>query len=97
MFREVNERLQGLNETFATFTNKMDLICECGDRACIERIVMPPDEYDGVRADPALFAVVPGHEEPDVEEVVEQRGHYAIVRKYPGRPQQIAEATDTRP
>ena len=96
MFREVNDRLRGLNETFATLTDKVDLVCECGDRACVQRIEMPPSAYEALRADPMLFAVVPGHEAADVEEVIEHHGAYDIVRKYGERSQQIAEATDPR-
>jgi hypothetical protein len=49
-----------------------------------------------VRKDPAHFAVAPGHEAPDVERVIEQHGTYDIVRKFPGPPTRLAEATDPR-
>ena len=29
LFREVNERLRGLNEAFGEVTNRMELVCEC--------------------------------------------------------------------
>ena len=34
MFREVNERLEELNQTFAEFTGELDVICECSDIEC---------------------------------------------------------------
>ncbi len=40
LFREINERLEELNKTFSEFTDKMELVCECGVRTCIERFPM---------------------------------------------------------
>ena len=96
LFRQVNERMRDLNETFATFTNRMDLMCECGATDCTERISMEAQAYEELRSDPTLFAVVPGHEAPDVEYVVEKRGGYDVIRKRDGIPAQIAEETDPR-
>jgi hypothetical protein len=96
VFREANERIQELNETFATFTDELVLVCECGDGKCVEQITMPPGAYEELRADPAHFAVAPGHEIPDVERVIAQRDGYDVVRKSEGEPQRIAEVTDPR-
>jgi hypothetical protein len=96
VFREANERIQELNETFATFTDELVLVCECGDGKCAEQITMPPAAYEELRADPAHFAVAPGHEIPDVERVIAQRDGYDVVRKSEGDPQRIAEVTDPR-
>jgi len=35
VFREVNERIEDLAETFDLRTQSLDLICECGDAACV--------------------------------------------------------------
>jgi hypothetical protein len=96
LFREVNERVKGLNETFATFTELMDLVCECGARHCVERFAMPPDEYEALRSNPDHFAVVPGHEIADVERIVSRCGAYDVVEKVPGEAKRIAHATDPR-
>src|SRR5215210_1802410 len=96
VFREVNERIEGLADQFDLSGQPLDLVCECGDPTCLERISMTPPEYERLRADSGLFAVHPGHEEPDVEEVVEQRGGYDVVRKHEGVPMQLAEQTDPR-
>jgi hypothetical protein len=96
LFRDVNERMQGLNETFASFTRKMEIVCECAEMSCVERISIPVDQYETLRADPTMFAVVPGHEVPDVEEVVERRDSYDVIRKFAGVPARIARETDPR-
>jgi hypothetical protein len=96
VFREVNERIGGLAETFDLKTQALDLICECGDAACVERISMTPAEYEQVRSESHQFAVHPGHEYPDVENVVARLKGYDIVQKNKGAPAKIAEQTDPR-
>jgi len=94
LFREVNERVQGVNQTFAVLTDAMEIVCECGTAACVERFAMPPDEYEALRANPDHFAIAPGHEIADVERIVSRCGDYDVVEKLPGVAQQIAEATN---
>jgi hypothetical protein len=96
VFREVNERIEGLAETFDLKTQSLDLICECGDAACVERISMTQAEYEEIRSEAHQFGVHPGHEYPDVESVVARLKGYDIVRKNKGVPARIAEQTDPR-
>ena len=96
VFREVNERIENLADTFDLKTQSLDLICECGDGACEERLTMRRAEYEELRSDPHQFAVHPGHEYPDVESVVARFKGYDVVLKDRGAPEQIAEQTDPR-
>ncbi len=96
LFREVNERLEELNETFSTITDTLVLVCECGDASCAEQISMSPGQYEQLRGDPAQFAVVSGHVAADVEDVVARHDGYDVVKKHEGSPARIAEATHTR-
>src|SRR5439155_16369512 len=69
LFREVNERVAEVAERFVaddTGESRYDFNCECGDRACAEQIALTVTEYEAVRAEATRFAVVPGHEAPDV-------------------------------
>jgi hypothetical protein len=95
LFREVNERLEELAQGFA-YPNKLDLICECGNASCASRIEMDRDEYEHVRSDSTTFAIVKGHEIQDVEEIVERRKRYDVVRKIAGEAEELAEKTDPR-
>jgi hypothetical protein len=95
LFREVNERLEELAQGFG-HPETLDLICECGNANCASRIEMDRKEYEQVRSDPATFAIVKGHEIPDVEEIVERRKRYDVVRKIAGEAEEIAEKTDPR-
>jgi hypothetical protein len=96
VFRQVNERIQELAETFRLNEEKLDLICECGNASCGSRIEMNRRDYEALRSDSATFAVVTGHEIVDVEEIVSRRKTYDVVRKRAGAARQVAEQTDPR-
>jgi len=96
IFRSVNEQVRALNATFSAATNTMRVVCECGARTCTEQIEIGPDDYAEVREDATLFVVRPGHDLPEAEQAVSRHETYWIVRKDPGLPTLIAEATDPR-
>lgn len=97
LFRGVNEEIEALSREMAEFTSRpMQIVCECGDIECTERVTLAVDDYERIRADPALFFVRPGHELPEVETVVERNEEFFVVRKRPGEPEQVARATDRR-
>jgi hypothetical protein len=96
VFREVNERIEALAETFQLKGEPLDLVCECGDATCVERVSMTHSEYEELRSDPQQFAVHPGHEIPDVESVVARKKGYDVVAKDKGIPEQVAEETNPR-
>ena len=96
VFRDVNERIKDVATAFDLTSEPLDLICECGDASCVERISISRDEYERLRSDPHLFAVAPDHVSPDVEQVVERKRGYDVVSKNEGTPAEIAENTDPR-
>jgi hypothetical protein len=97
LFRQINEQVEGLNRSLAELTDEtFHIVCECGDLKCQERMVVPLTRYEEVRGDSALFLVLPGHEIPSTETVIETSRRYNIVRKDPGAAQQIASLTDPR-
>jgi hypothetical protein len=96
LYRTVNEKIEDLNAAFGTLTETMTVVCECGDGSCTEQIQLEVPTYERVRADPALFVTVPGHEVPDVESVVERTDGFQLVRKDPGGPAELAAEHDPR-
>ena len=96
VFREVNERIEDLAQSFGLGDQPLDLVCECGNASCVEQIRMTAAEYEAIRKDPTLFAIHPGHEIPEVEEVAERRTGYDVVRKFAGDAAALAEQTDPR-
>jgi hypothetical protein len=93
LFREVNERIREI--TTAT-DGDAEFLCECGDPTCAQPILASIDEYEAVRAVATRFLVVPGHEIPDLEDVVEENERFAIVEKRPGVPTDLAAESDPR-
>jgi hypothetical protein len=94
-FRALNERLRDGSGTWGPGEGTFELVCECGDENCTRAIQLTPREYEGVRADEAQFAVVPGHERSDVEDIVGEHGDWIVVRKR-GEAAVIAADTDPR-
>jgi len=94
VFREVNERIEDLAATFGL--ESLDLLCECGDASCAMRIEMDHKRYEELRSDSTTFAVVCGHEIPDVEEIIARHRSYNIVRKVAREAREAAEKTDPR-
>ena len=82
IFREVNERLEGLAEHFKFGQgDPLDLVCECRKATCVERIYMSRAEYEAVRAHDTHFALYPGHAEPEIERVISSHPGYEVVAK----------------
>jgi hypothetical protein len=81
LFRAVNERLEALNEQYASLTETFTIACECADVLCVEMIDIGPDDYLAVRAEPRHFVVLPSHVRPDVETVVRESEGSVVVEK----------------
>jgi hypothetical protein len=96
LFRQVNEQIQDLNRSFGADQETMSVVCECADGDCTERFDVPGPVYDSIRSDPLRYLVVPGHEVPDLERIVEHGTGYDVVEKRPGTPAEVSKETDPR-
>jgi len=79
LFRDVNERIAESAERFET--DEIEFVCECADPNCTERVPATLAEYERVRQSPTTFLLAPGHEQPDLERVVSDRGRFEVVEK----------------
>jgi hypothetical protein len=81
LFRDLNERIAENSQRFAT--EETQFVCECADPACAERVPASLEEYERVRQDGTRFLLLPGHEDPSIERVVERpRPRVAVVEKF---------------
>ena len=55
--------------------------CECARLGCNRLIELSVHAYEEIRANPRRFVLIPGHEFPDIEAVIESRPGYIIVEK----------------
>jgi hypothetical protein len=92
--RDINERIDESNESEAGTTEPF--VCECSDGTCTSLIDLTHVEYEEVRAHGTHFAIATDHESPDLDLMVSERTGFAIIRKLPGLPARIANASDPR-
>lgn len=57
------------------------MVCECADEDCAQRLILRPEEYERIRADPTHFVVAHGHVDPTIEEIVHRTDRFEVVRK----------------
>jgi hypothetical protein len=95
LFREVNERIERVSGALRTGTDRMTILCECGDESCTDHLEVPIYEYERIRDDSTLFFVRPGHAKADVEDRVEHHDEYDVVRKE-DRAADVARERDPR-
>lgn len=81
LFREGNERLGGLRTAAGSPDSSAEFHCECGRDTCSEWVWMKVSDYEAVRSQDDRFVVVPGHETPGLECVVERKAGFLIVDK----------------
>jgi hypothetical protein len=93
MFREANERIAGWPEHRER--ERFNILCECADSTCLDRIAATGNEYEAVRRNAMRFLVLRGHEVDEAERVVEDHGHYLVVEKRENV-RAIVEETDPR-
>jgi hypothetical protein len=73
--REVNENIAELGERFGLHEETLELICECGDPGCAERVTVPADEYERLHATDRRL-VAPAHARQGAAEL---HAGYAVV------------------
>ena len=94
-FRELNERLADRAAEQTTLRNGFEVVCECSQEECTERITISIASYEAVRADAKTFLVVPSHSDPSCERVVASMDDYDVVEKF-GAAGLVAEIEDPR-
>ncbi len=94
LFREVNE---GIERGVWPGDERLPVRfrCECAQIGCTESIELGIREYERVRSHPRQFLLVPGHEVPSVEAVIESHPDYLVAQKR-SEAGAVAESTDPR-
>jgi|SRR5579862_2856455 len=90
LFREVNEQIERRHDGGVAH-----FVCECSREECTERLHLSLSVYDAIRSAPRRFLLVAGHENEQVDTVVERGDGYVVVEK-DGAAGRIADRTDPR-
>ena len=94
LFREVNERIAEAAKRTLVLPDA-EFLCECGRPECLERIVVQLDEYEAIRAHPDRFVLLFGHQQAEIDRVIDTADDYVIVEKV-GEAGKVAEELDPR-
>ena len=94
MFREVNEGIER-GQWPGEAGEPVGFRCECARLGCNLLLKLTLAEYEHVRAHPRRFMMIPGHEIPEVETVVERTPGLRD-RREARRGRRAAEASDPR-
>jgi hypothetical protein len=81
LFRSVNERIEEAAASGGVDQHTFEFFCECSNADCNLLLPMTVSEYEQVRADPKQFVVAPGHELPEIEDVITRTNRYQVVVK----------------
>src|SRR5699024_9959984 len=79
-FRQINEEINRETKDERSDGARF-FVCECSDADCTMSIPMSGDEYSHIREHPRHFAVVKGHQTPEIEPIVERYDTYLVVEK----------------
>jgi hypothetical protein len=90
-YKDHNQRRAEMDEAGGVPVDEpVPFACECDDPACSRGIELTIADYERAAAPPDQFVVAAGHEDPQVEVVVEDHGSFVVVSKpdlrRPGRP-----------
>lgn len=79
--RELNERTRDAAKPSSS-DKPVRFLCECGNEGCTETIELSLDEFEAIRWREHVYVVTPGHENADVELVVDDEDErFALVER----------------
>jgi hypothetical protein len=88
--REIERASKALGEGAGS---EIEFLCECGREGCATMLSLTIGDYDRIHAERERFVVLPGHENPEIEQVVERTNSYCVVDKF-GEAAEIARDAD---
>lgn len=94
VFRRVNEGI-ARGQWPGEEPESIGFRCECAQLGCNSLLGLSLREYERIRSNPRRFVMLSGHEQPEVETVVERHAGYIVVEKI-GEAADAAERADPR-
>ena len=96
-FRDANERIEhGAVHLIGVDDDQLvPFLCECPRMECTDVVLLTTEEYERVRSGPRQGLAALGHEDPEVESVIERNERFVMTEKF-GRAGQVHEARDDR-
>jgi hypothetical protein len=96
MYREVNREIERASKHAGDQPqDRFEVICECGEEGCSATLELTASEYDDAHAQRDRFIVAPGHQDEQIEHVVNRTERYLVVDKF-GDAERVAEKEETQ-
>jgi hypothetical protein len=96
LFRSLNEEIKDIAiEKGADASDPIDFVCECSSAECMKVVSVSREEYEALRKGGSTFIVAPGHEEPEIADVIMRHSGFSVVEKR-GDAAAVAEETNPR-
>jgi hypothetical protein len=92
-YRDVNERIAAISRDLGS--GRLEILCECGAAGCTERVRIDEADYERVRGEATHFALLEGHQDTSVEDIVRTGDGYLVVANY-GAAATVARRTNPR-
>jgi hypothetical protein len=82
LFRDLNEQVELVAKPLDADGHTFEFFCECSNIDCTLKLPMTLETYEQVRSDPTEFLVAPGHDLPEIEDIVRATPDYQVVKKH---------------
>jgi len=83
IFREVNKSIARFVKSESYKPGQpIDFYCECSNQNCSQRVSLQAEQYQELHGNHRQFVVVPGHETPEIEKIVQTESNYRVVEKF---------------
>ena len=96
-FREANEKLEqsAIEIVGAEDGQVVPFLCECPQLGCTQAVLLTLQEYEHVRSGPKQGLAALGHEDLEVETVLERNERFVLTEKF-GRAGEVHAGNDGR-
>lgn len=83
--RDINTTIIELEERFGP-DGHVTVLCECGTAGCTDRLEVPTQLFEEIRADMTRFIVASHHALADSDRIVAETSQYRVVASTPEAP-----------
>jgi hypothetical protein len=80
-FARANEQIRASAERY-NYDEVVPFLCECSEVTCTESVRLSLPSYRDARAHADAFILLPGHDDPSVEQIVADGTGYVLVEKF---------------
>ncbi len=84
-FRRGNHAIEHAAARMGGCEELIPFLCECSNGRCLATVSVRGSDYARLRDKPHHYILLPGHETPGVDIVIDTLGEYLIVEKTPAQ------------